>query len=118
MHQYSTSDYFLTGLSFVGLSMPAFFFGLIAIDLFSQRLTRTLHLHSAALYSIGLHGHHGAGFLPATVDYGRHLVLPVATLTVQIVASWSRYQRSSMLDVLSADYIRTAPGQGAQHHAR
>ena len=46
--------------------------------------------------------------MPATFDYGRHLVLPVATLTVQIVASWSRYQRSSMLDVLSADYIRTA----------
>jgi peptide/nickel transport system permease protein len=112
VHQYSASDYVLTGLAFVGLSMPAFFFGLVAIDLFSNRLTRTLHLHSAALYSIGLHGHHGAGFPAAAADYARHLALPVATLTVQILASWSRYQRSSMLDVLSADYIRTARAKG------
>jgi peptide/nickel transport system permease protein len=40
------------------------------------------------------------------------LALPVATLCVQIVASWSRYQRASMLDVLSADYVRTARAKG------
>jgi peptide/nickel transport system permease protein len=111
-HQYSMPDYVLTGLAFVGLSMPSFFFGLMAIDIFSNRATRALHLHSAALYSVGLHGRHGAGFLAAAADYARHLALPVATLTVQIVASWSRYQRSSMLDVLSADYIRTARAKG------
>jgi peptide/nickel transport system permease protein len=75
-------------------------------------LTKTFHLHSAALYSIGLHGHHGPGLLAGFADYARHLALPVATLTIQIVASWSRYQRSSMLDVLSADYIRTAKSKG------
>jgi peptide/nickel transport system permease protein len=39
-------------------------------------------------------------------------VLPVMTLTIQIVAEWSRYQRSSMLDVMSSDYIRTAKAKG------
>jgi peptide/nickel transport system permease protein len=45
-------------------------------------------------------------------DYARHLILPVLTLSVQLVAGWSRYQRSSMLDVMSADYIRTARAKG------
>jgi peptide/nickel transport system permease protein len=40
------------------------------------------------------------------------LALPVLTLTVQIVAGWSRFQRASMLDVMSADYIRTARAKG------
>ena len=46
------------------------------------------------------------------MDYVRHLVLPVLTLTVQTVAVWSRFQRAAMLDVLSADYIRTARAKG------
>src|SRR5438067_397167 len=45
-------------------------------------------------------------------DYARHLFLPVMTLTVQIVASWSRYERASMLDTLSADYVRAAKAKG------
>jgi peptide/nickel transport system permease protein len=112
VRQYSIPDYLFTGLSFVGLSMPAFWFGLIAIDLFSSRLSRLFHLHYPIFYSIGLHGNHAHGIVPAFLDYARHLALPVATLTVQIVAEWSRYQRSSMLDVMSADYIRTATAKG------
>jgi peptide/nickel transport system permease protein len=112
VRQYTLPDYIFTGLSFVGLSMPPFWFGLIAIDIFAQRLRTALHTTSPPLYSLGLHAHHGAGFFAGFFDYGRHLALPVATLTVQIVASWSRYQRSSMLDVLSADYIRTATSKG------
>jgi peptide/nickel transport system permease protein len=112
VRQYSLPDYLFTGLSFVGLSMPAFWFGLIAIDLFSNRLSTVLHVHYPIFYSIGLHGIHKPGFFPGLFDYARHLALPVATLTVQIVAEWSRYQRSSMLDVMSADYIRTATAKG------
>jgi len=62
--------------------------------------------------SVDHRGHHAAGLLPWAFDYGRHLVLPIATLTVQIIAEWSRYQRSSMLDVMSSDYIRTAKAKG------
>jgi peptide/nickel transport system permease protein len=112
VRQYSLPDYLFTGISFVGLSMPAFWFGLIAIDLFSSRLSTLFHVHYPIFYSIGLHGIHKHGLLPGIGDYARHLALPVATLTVQIVAEWSRYQRSSMLDVMSADYIRTATAKG------
>jgi peptide/nickel transport system permease protein len=112
VRQYSVLDYTFTAFSFAGLSMPPFWFGLIAIDLFSNRLQHWLHLSSAPLYSIGLHGVHGAGFFPALFDYSRHLALPVLTLTVQIIAVWSRYERSSMLDVMSSDYIRTAKAKG------
>ena len=112
VRQYSTLDYVFTGLSFVGLSMPPFFFGLIAIDIFSFRLQKPLGLHSPPLYSIGLHAAHGGGAFSGPLDYARHLALPVATLTVQIIAEWSRYQRSSMLDVMSSDYVRTARAKG------
>jgi peptide/nickel transport system permease protein len=112
VRQYSVPDYLLTGLSFIGLSLPPFWFGLIAIDIFSNKLRTWLHMSSPPLFSIGLHGHHSAGIFPGLFDGFRHLALPVATLTVQIIAEWSRYQRSSMLDVLSADYIRTARAKG------
>jgi peptide/nickel transport system permease protein len=92
--------------------MPPFWFGLIAIDFFAYRMQRWFHLHNPPVYSIGLHGIHGGGFLAGPFDYSRHLVLPVMTLTVQIIAEWSRYQRSSMLDVMSSDYIRTAKAKG------
>jgi peptide/nickel transport system permease protein len=112
VRQYTLPDYLFTSLSFVGLSLPTFWFGLIAIDLFSSRLSHVLHKHYPIFYSLGLHGSHSPGLWAGALDYGRHLALPVATLTVQIVASWSRYERSSMLDVLSADYIRTATAKG------
>ncbi len=112
VRQYSRLDFLFTGLSFVGLSMPGFWFGLIAIDILATRLRGVLHVSSPIFFSVGLHGIHSPGVLPATLDYVRHLVLPVATITVQFVAAWSRYQRSSMLDALSTDYIRTATAKG------
>lgn len=99
--QYSAGDYVFTGLSYVGVAMPPFWFGLIAIELFAVRY----HY----FYSLGLHSGDSSGL---GVDYARHLVLPVATLCVQIVASWSRFERASMLDVLGADYVRTARAKG------
>jgi peptide/nickel transport system permease protein len=108
IRQYSVLDYTFTGLSFVGLSMPPFWFGLIAIQLFAFTLPKTIGYHGALFCSIGLHGGCGKGWQ----DYARHLALPVLTLTIQIIAEWSRYQRSSMLDVMSSDYIRTARAKG------
>ncbi len=107
--QYSLGDVVFTGASFVGLSMPPFWFGLILIDLVTYKLPQKMGWDGTPLYSIGLHSSGQSGF---NVDYLRHLALPVATLTVQIIASWSRYQRSSMLDVMSSDYIRTAKAKG------
>jgi peptide/nickel transport system permease protein len=112
VRQYTVPDYIFTGLSFVGISMPPFWFGLIAIEIFSFQFKGWFHLSNSPLFSIGLHGPHSPGLFAAVIDYARHLALPVMTLTVQIIAEWSRYQRSSMLDVMSSDYIRTARAKG------
>ena len=109
VRQYSALDYTFTGLSFVGLSMPPFWFGLVAIQFFAITLTKWLGLKNPLFLFIGLHSRSTGGL---DLDYFKHLFLPVLTLTVQIIAQWSRYQRSSMLDVMSSDYIRTARAKG------
>ena len=55
VRQYSALDYTFTGLSFVGLSMPPFWFGLIAIQFLSFELKTALHLKNPVFFSIGLH---------------------------------------------------------------
>jgi len=107
--QYSIGDYVFTGLSYVGLAMPPFWFGLMAIVIFVTWPVTTFDLRQPIFYSIGLHSTGRSGI---NLDYFRHLVLPVLTLTVQSIASWSRFERASMLDVLSADYVRTARAKG------
>jgi peptide/nickel transport system permease protein len=108
VRQYSFADFGFTSLSFLGLAMPPFWFGLIAIQFLSVYPKEWFHLSETPLFFVGLHSVDGAGF----IDYARHLVLPVMTLTVQIVAAWSRYERASMLDALNADYVRAAKAKG------
>jgi peptide/nickel transport system permease protein len=109
LRQYSFGDYAFTTLAFIGLAMPPFWFGLIAIQFLSVGLKDALGMNQPVFGFVGLHSGDGSGF---DLDYVRHLVLPVMTLTVQIIAEWSRFQRQSMLDVMSADYIRTARAKG------
>lgn len=117
--QYSALDHVLSGLSFLGLSMPSFWFALMAIELAVFEPKRILHLNHPLLYSVGLHSATGGGAL----DYTRHLVLPVLTVSLPLIAGWSRYLRSSMLDVLSAPFVGTARAKGVPqrsvhlHHA-
>ncbi len=107
--QYSVLDYTFTGLSFAGLALPPFWFGLIAIEFLAVQPVSWFHLQEPIFGFVGLHGGDASGF---NLDYVRHLALPVLTLTVQIIASWSRFQRASMLDVMQSDYIRTARAKG------
>jgi peptide/nickel transport system permease protein len=107
--QYSVGDYFFTGLSYVGIAMPPFFFAYLAIHYLAVEPIQWFNLEEAPLKFVGLHSSGQSGF---NWDYIQHLILPVMTLTVQIVASWTRFQRASTLDVLSADYIRTARAKG------
>lgn len=106
--QYSVLDFGFTTASFVGLSIPTFFFGLLAIHFLTTELKNWLNLSEPLFFSIGIHSADDNSF----VDYLRHAALPVLTLSVQLVAAWSRYQRASMLDVMGADYIRTARAKG------
>ena len=105
VRQYSLLDYAFTGLTFVALAMPPFWFGLMAIQFGSVYLRDRFNLDDPVFYSIGIDS-------DGPLSYARHLALPVATLVVQIIASWTRFQRSSMLDVMNADYIRTAKAKG------
>lgn len=108
VRQYSIPDYLFTGIAFIAVAMPPFWFGLMAIKWLAVEPQQAWNLSDPPVYFVGLHSPGSEGF----TDYARHLVLPVMTLTVQIVASWTRYQRASMLDALSSDYVRTARAKG------
>ncbi len=108
--QYSVGDYAFTGLSYIGIAMPPFWFALMAIVALVTWPKVHWNLDQPIFYSIGLHGTGRSGVF--NLDYYRHLALPVLTLAVQSIASWSRYMRASMLDVLGADYIRAARAKG------
>lgn len=107
--QYSVGDYLITGFAYLGIAMPAFWFALVAIGLFVTGPTVWFHLEQPILFSVGLHSEGQSGI---NLDYFRHLALPVLTLAFTSVAAWSRFLRSSMLEVLNADYIRTARAKG------
>ncbi|CAB4896134.1 MAG: ABC transporter permease subunit [Actinobacteria bacterium] len=103
---YSPGDYFFTGLAFAGIAMPTFWFGLICINYLTFHLKELLNTNEVIFFSIPNATGHGA------INGFRELALPVLVLSVQLVAGWSRYQRSSMLDELDSDYIRTARSKG------
>ena len=109
VRQYSVGDYVATGLSYLGIAMPDFWFALLAIALLVTGPRVWFHLNRPIFFSLGLHS---AGVSGLNLDYFRHLFLPVLTLTFTSVATWSRFLRASMLDVLNADYIRTARAKG------
>lgn len=101
VRQYSLFDHLATFLAMVALSIPTFWLGLMGIYVFAE-LLRVL--------PPGNMGTVGADF--SLADRLRHLLLPAATLGVVMVATWSRYTRASMLDVIREDYIRTALAKG------
>ena len=104
--QYSVGDYLFTGLSYVGVAMPPFWFGLILIQVFGVYAKQHWGFQ---LFFVGLHSTDKSGI---NLDYIKHLILPVCTLAVQLVAEWSRFERSALLDVLSSEYVRTARAKG------
>lgn len=108
VRQYSLGDNLLTGASYIGIAMPAFWFGLILIQTFAVWPKEAFGLSEPPLYFIGLNSPGQTGVL----DYIRHLILPVAALMIALVASWSRFGRAAMLDALSSDYVRTARAKG------
>jgi len=97
----SAFDYAATVLAFASYGMPVFWLAIIMIDAFAVQLR---WFPSSGANSIGGEGN--------PVDRLRHLVLPVATLTIVSLASWIRYQRGAMLNVLSELYLRTARAKG------
>ena len=98
--QYSFADKVITIFATIGYAVPSYWLGLMLIYTFSINLNL-----------FPLFGMHTLG-KDDPLDLAEHMVLPVLSLTIQSVAGWSRYMRSSMLEVMRQDYIRTARAKG------
>jgi peptide/nickel transport system permease protein len=104
LHQYSPADYLATLLSFAGLAMPVFWLGILLILIFAVWLP---WFPAGGMLTPGV-----AQGWPALMDRLRHLVLPTVVLAAAGTATWVRYSRSSMLEVVRADFVRTARAKG------
>lgn len=104
-HSGSVGDYVLTVLAFIGVAIPSFFLALGAVYIFSLKLG---WFPTGAMRTIGanLKG------MDAFWDVVRHMVLPALVMALPQTASITRYARSSMLDVIHEDFIRTARAKG------
>ncbi len=111
LHQYSATDYTVTVLAFAGLAMPVFWQGIVFILIFSIWLPGMFPWFPR--FPAG-------GMMTPGIDPGWpmfwnriwHMILPVAVLATSGMASWTRYMRSSMLEVVRQDYVRTARAKG------
>lgn len=116
IRQYSVFDYTVTTVSFLGSSMPTFFFGIILILVFAITFKQMGWFYlppgdsvASRAYTIPLMGRVEAKSL---LDQFLHMIMPTTVLTMFSVAGWSRFIRSSMLEVLRQDYVRTARAKG------
>jgi peptide/nickel transport system permease protein len=109
LRQYSVFDYTATTFSFLGLATPVFWLALMLQVAMAQIYEKTGHriFPIASLSSVDA----GSG-IDFALDRAHHLVLPVIVLMIASVASYARYVRASMLEVLNSDYVRTARAKG------
>ncbi|MEM7116440.1 MAG: ABC transporter permease [Chloroflexota bacterium] len=118
VRQYSVLDYIVTTFSFFGIAMPVFWFGLLLILIFGLWFQQwglpyfptgdvvTTRVTPGSIQDL-------LGIEPKSyADYAVHLVLPATMLSLFSLAGWSRFMRSSMLEVLRQDYVRTARAKG------
>lgn len=111
-HQYGFVDYSATVLSMIGISLPSFFLGAIFIRFFAVEL-RWFPVNG--LSSSGLPN--DASSWTIFWDMAWHLVLPMLVLVILSIGSLMRYTRTNTLEVLNADYIRTARAKGVSEHS-
>ena len=101
VRQFGWTDRIVTFFVLIGISMPAFFLGLVFIFLFAVQWKL---LPASGMYAV-----YGGGDLP---DLLRHLILPAGTLAIVATGVVARLTRAAMLEVLRQDFIRTARAKG------
>ncbi len=104
--QYSRTDYAITFFALMGISLPSFFLSTLL------KYTFAINLNWFDLYGIVGRNYEQLSTWGKLLDMAHHLVLPVLTLTMLSVGGMMRFTRTNMLEVLSADYIRTARAKG------
>ncbi len=104
---YSFVDYLVTTLAFFGQSMPVFWFALMLQLAFAVTGITAFGYHFA-LPSAGISSNEDFDLGDRIV----HLILPTIVLSLVYIATWSRFTRSSMLEVVRTDYMRTAAAKG------
>lgn len=115
--QYTRIDYAITVVALVGISLPGFFFATLL------KLGFSIKLGWFDLFGTVGRYHDQLTPLGKVLDIGNHFVLPIITLTIISIGGLMRYTRTNMLEVLNADYIRTARAKGLSenrvinHHA-
>ena len=115
--QYSKTDYAISVIALAGISLPTFFFASLLKLVFSVKLGWF------DLYGLVGRSYDQLSPMGQLMDKANHLVLPIITLVVISMGGLMRYTRTNMLEVLSADYIRTARAKGLSerkviyHHA-
>jgi peptide/nickel transport system permease protein len=109
IRQYSTFDYAATTFSFVGLAIPVFWLALMLQILFVNIYLKwdVRIFYVASLNSVDP----GTG-IHFVLDRAQHLALPIIVLAVANIATYSRFMRASMLEVVNSDYVRTARAKG------
>lgn len=103
--QYTKIDYAIVFLALAGISLPSFFFAAILQRVFA------MGLGWLPLSGMVTARENFTGFR-LTLDIGYHFILPIAVFVITGIGSWLRYVRTNMLEVLNADYIRTARAKG------
>jgi peptide/nickel transport system permease protein len=109
LRQYSPIDYASTTFSFLGLATPVFWLGLMAQVLIVYVFNWTGHRVFPIANLNDVNPGKGVDF---ALDRAHHLVVPVIVLMVAGAATYSRYMRASMLEVINSDYVRTARAKG------
>jgi peptide/nickel transport system permease protein len=104
LRQYSFWDFFFTGTSFLGISMPAYIAGIFGLYVFAIKLD---------IFPSG--GMRPVDRDPTVWDSIYYLLLPSMILSLQYVAMYMRYMRFSMLEVIRSDYVTTARAKGLKN---
>lgn len=120
VRQYSITDYTLTTFSYFGISMPIFWFGFVLQEIFGVALLPFFYNTFGLRWPIfGRVDPDTSGFTTGQYlsSYLIHLILPTIVLSLLFIAGWSRYLRSSMLDTVKQDYVRTARAKGLSSRA-
>jgi peptide/nickel transport system permease protein len=109
LRQYSLTDYAATTFSFLGLATPVFWLALMLQVLF---VNIYLWFNVRIFYTANLQSVDPGSGIHFVFDRIQHLGLPWMVLMVASIATYSRYMRASMLEVVNSDYVRTARAKG------